>query len=112
MGGSNIWNLLTNTTERKRLEDTTTCLRKCQSDHEGQVVDTTFCILDTCGQQVLDCYHDVTCREAVKCLPDTVGQCAMPSLDAYVHDEVYKNSIKCIGCGLACCGRPAVAMLR
>jgi len=110
--GPNIWNLLTTQTERKRLEDTATCLRNCERDHKGNFVDAAFCVLDSCSQQVLDCYHDATCREAVKCLPGTIGQCAMPSLDAYVHDKLFQSSTKCIGRGLESCGRAAVEMLR
>merc|ERR1712187_1211 len=75
-------------------------------------VHASFCVLDTCSQQVLDCYHDNTCREAVKCLPDTVMECAMPSLDAYVHQELFQKSVKCLGRGLESCGRAAVEMLR
>jgi hypothetical protein len=48
----------------------------------------------------------------VKCLPDTVMQCAVPSLDAYLHEQLFQNSVKCAGRALESCGRAAVEMLR
>lgn len=107
-----LWQVLTTPVERQRIEQTAACLHKCEGAHPGNFVDATFCVLDTCSQSVLDCYHDNTCREAVKCLPNTVGQCAMPTLDAYAHDQLFQNSMKCIGRGLESCGRGAVEMMR
>merc|ERR1719326_2366894 len=104
--------MLTTDGERHRLEQTATCLRGCQQAHPDNFVDASFCVLDTCGEGVLQCYHDSTCREAVKCLPNTMGQCAMPSLDAYAHQQLFQNSVKCLGRGLESCGRAAVEMLR
>jgi len=110
--GPNMWHLLTAPAERKRLEDTAACLRKCEGDHKDDFIEASFCVLDSCSQQVLACYHDNACREAVKCLPDTIMQCAMPSLDAYVHEEHFQKSVQCLGRGLESCGRAAVEMLR
>lgn len=109
--GPDMWQMLTNPTERKRLESASACLRKCENDHKGDFVDATFCVLDSCSQQVLDCYHDSTCREAVKCLPNTVAECAMPTLDAYAHEQLFQKSVKCLGRGLESCGRAAVELL-
>jgi len=110
--GPNIWHLLTDQTERQRLEATASCLSKCEKDHKGDFVEASFCVLDTCSQKVLDCWHDTTCREAVKCLPNTVAECAMPTLDAYAHDQLFQKSVKCLGRGLESCGRAAVELLR
>lgn len=110
--GPNMWQMLTIPAERKRLESTARCLRKCENDHKGDFVEASFCVLDSCSQQVLDCYHDSTCREAVKCLPNTIAQCAMPTLDAYAHEELFQKSVKCLGHGLESCGRAAVELLR
>jgi hypothetical protein len=68
--------------------------------------------MDNCSQGLLDCYHDDSCRDAVKCMPETVGQCVIPQLDAYLHSELFKNSTKCLGLGLEMCGRGAIEMLR
>lgn len=110
--GPNMWKMLTIPAERTRLESTAGCLRKCENDHKDDFVDASFCVLDSCSKQVLDCYHDSTCREAVKCLPNTVAECAMPTLDAYAHEDLFQNSVKCLGRGLESCGRAAVELLR
>jgi len=107
-----VWKALTVETERKRIETGAQCLRNCHDQHKDDFTQAAFCVLDSCSQGLLDCYNDMTCRDAVKCLPDTVGQCVMPQLDAYVHQELFKNSTKCLGLGLESCGRGAIEMLR
>jgi hypothetical protein len=107
-----IWHSLTDHTERQRIEDTAACLSKCQADNTGSFVDAGFCVLDSCSDKVLSCYHDPTCYKAVKCLPNTLEQCAVPVAEAYVTDKLFQNSVKCLGRGLESCGRAAVEMLR
>eukprot|EP00929_Paragymnodinium_shiwhaense_P081016 TRINITY_DN422_c1_g2_i2.p1 TRINITY_DN422_c1_g2~~TRINITY_DN422_c1_g2_i2.p1 ORF type:complete len:444 (+),score=120.73 TRINITY_DN422_c1_g2_i2:77-1408(+) len=107
-----LWKILTDATERKRINDSAGCLKKCAAEHKDDMVEGLFCVMDTCSSAILDCFHDDTCRGAAKCLPDTLGQCVMPHLDAYLHQEMFRNATKCIGVGLEYCGRGAVEMLR
>lgn len=107
-----IWKVLTVDAERRRIEEGAGCLRGCEQEHQGDFVGATFCVLDRCSEGLLDCYRDDTCRDALKCLPSTVGQCAVPQLEAYVQQELFRNSTKCLGRGLESCGRAAVEMLR
>eukprot|EP00929_Paragymnodinium_shiwhaense_P004905 TRINITY_DN10617_c0_g1_i1.p1 TRINITY_DN10617_c0_g1~~TRINITY_DN10617_c0_g1_i1.p1 ORF type:complete len:177 (+),score=35.83 TRINITY_DN10617_c0_g1_i1:677-1207(+) len=88
------------------------CLKTCAEQHKDDVVQGFFCVMDTCSSAVLDCYHDETCRGAAKCMPEAVGECAMPQLDAYLHQELFRNATKCVGLGLEYCGRAAVEMVR
>jgi hypothetical protein len=107
-----LWKVLTEETQRKRIETGAQCLRSCYTQHKDDFTEAAFCVLDNCAQGLLDCSHDETCKNAVKCLPDTVGQCVMPQLDAYLHQELFNNSTKCLGRGLEMCGRGAIEMLR
>jgi len=110
--GGDMWKVLTVDSERKRIETGATCLRNCEQAHKDDFVQAAFCVLDKCSQGILDCYHDPVCKAGVQCLPNTVGQCIMPQLDAYVHQELFRNSTKCVGKGLEVCGRGAIEMLR
>lgn len=107
-----IWRAFTVENERKRIETGAQCLRNCHGQHKDDFTQAAFCVLDNCSQGLLDCYNDATCRDAVKCLPDTAGQCVIPQLDAYLHQELFKNSTKCVALGLESCGRGAIEMLR
>jgi len=107
-----LWHMLTTQVERQRIEQTAKCLHDCEQAHAGDFLAASFCVLDSCSQGILDCYRDSTCREAVKCLPSTAGQCAIPMLDAYAHQALFRNTTKCLGRGLESCGRAAVAMLQ
>jgi len=107
-----VWKVLTMADERKRIENGLSCVRGCEQDHRDDFVGLAFCMLDRCGQGLLDCWKDATCRGAVKCLPDTAASCAVQQLDTYVHNELFRNSTKCFGHSLESCGRGAVEMLR
>merc|ERR1712137_832318 len=110
--GGDMWKVLTVDTERKRIESGATCLRNCEQAHKDDFMQAAFCVLDKCSQGILDCYHDPVCKAGVQCLPNTVGQCMMPQLDAYLQQELFRNSTKCVGKGLEVCGRGAIEMLR
>lgn len=107
-----IWHVLTDDTQRKRIEHTTSCLRTCQKQHADDFVQGFFCFLDQCGADLLSCSQDSACRSAATCLPEAAANCTMPSLDAYVHQDLFKNSLKCIGQGLETCGRGMVGLLQ
>jgi len=109
---SDMWHLLTDVKQRKRIEDTVSCVGNCGKDHADDFVDATFCVLESCGQSILDCNNDKTCREAVKCVPKTLGECAFPQLESFIQNELFKNATKCAGRGLELCGAAAVEMLR
>jgi len=109
---SDIWTVLTDAQQRQRIETAVSCIRDCEEQHRDDFVDATFCVLDTCSQAVLDCNQDDTCREAVKCVPKTVGQCALPQTQAYLQNELLNKATKCAGRGLELCGAAAVEMLR
>lgn len=110
--GQDVWHVLTDNGERNRIEHTTGCLRKCVKQHADDFVQAFFCFLDQCGADLLSCSKDSSCKSAVKCLPETVGECAKPSLDAYIHQDLFKNSVKCLGQGLETCGRGVVSLLQ
>lgn len=107
-----IWHVLTDDVQRQRIETTATCLRTCEQQHQDDFVQATFCVLDTCSQGVLECYHDATCRSAVTCIPSTAAQCSMPTLEAYMSHPLLQKATKAVAAGLETCGRAAVEMLR
>merc|ERR1712232_703870 len=107
-----MWHLLTDAAERQRIESTATCLRTCEVKYHEDFVGATFCVLESCGQAILDCNQDSTCREALHCLPKTMEQCALPQLQSYVQQELFKNTTKCVGRGLELCGAATVELVR
>lgn len=107
-----VWDVLTGETERARLERIASCSAKCQKRNGTDLVEEAFCLLDACGQEFLDCYHDQGCSKALKCMPRAVGTCAVTTLDANVHQPLFKKAAKCLGEGAKYCGRAAVEMLR
>lgn len=109
---SDMWHVLTDADQRKRIEHTVSCIEECGHDHSDDFVDATFCVMDKCGEAVLDCNKDDVCREAVKCVPNTVGQCVLPQLESYIQQELFNNATKCMGRGLELCGAATVEMLR
>jgi len=109
---SDMWHALTDAAQRQRIESSVACLKDCESAHSDDFVDATFCVLDNCGEEVLSCNQDDTCRSAVKCVPETLGVCAAPLLEAYTEQELLNNATKFIGRSLEYCGAAAVEMLR
>jgi len=108
----NTWHLLTDQKEREALAANVACLRGCEAAHAGDFVSQGFCVLDKCSKDLLRCQRDKTCWTAVQCLPQTAQQCAMPTLDAYVHQALFQDTVKCLGHGFQTCGRRAVAMVQ
>jgi hypothetical protein len=109
---SSVWQVLTDKTERSRIETGAACLRSCQTQHTDNFVDAAFCVLDQCSAGLLDCYHDEKCSSAVKCLPETAVECAMPTLEHYLQEELFQKASKALAHGAEFCGRAAVEMLR
>jgi len=109
---SSLWQVLTDETERSRIETGAACLRSCQQQFTDNFVDTAFCILDRCSTGLLECYHDDKCSSAVKCLPETAVECAMPTLEHYLQQELFQKASKALAHGAELCGRAAVEMLR
>jgi hypothetical protein len=107
-----MWKVLTDAAERKRIEDSVNCIKTCESKHNDDFVLATFCVADACGQAVLDCSKDSVCKSAVQCVPDTLGECALPQLQAYHDQELFKNATNCLGRVGEFCGVAAVEMLR
>jgi len=107
-----VWHMLTDPKERQALQANAACLRGCEAAHNGDVVSGGFCVLDRCAEDLLACKADAACWSALRCLPATVKGCAMPALDAYVHQPLFADSTKCLALGLESCGRGAVEMLR
>jgi len=109
---SDMWHALTDADQRQRIESTVQCIQSCEQSHHENFVEATFCVMSKCGEAVLSCNKDETCRSAVMCMPDMVGECVMPQLEAYIDQELVSNATKCIGRGLEYCGAAAVEMLR
>lgn len=109
---SDMWHSLTDATQRQRIETSVKCLKGCKGTHSNDFMGATFCVLGKCGEQVLSCSRDVSCRSAVKCIPEMLGICAAPLLEAYTEQELVRNVTKLIGRGLEYCGVAAVEMLR
>lgn len=109
---NDLWHMVTDPATRKRLESNVQCLEGCGQANKGEIVDGAFCVLDKCAKDLLDCRKDDACWGSVQCLPNAMKTCTMPMLDAYVHQELFSNSVKCLGRGLESCGRGAVEMLR
>jgi len=106
------WHMLTDHKERKALAKNVACLRGCEAAHHDDFLAASFCVLDKCAKDLLACKEDKTCWTAVQCLPQTVEDCAMNSLDAYVHQPLFEESVKCLGQGFQSCGRRAVGMVQ
>lgn len=106
------WHMLTDRKERQRLLQNVACLRSCQAAHPDDFISSAFCILDKCSKDLLACQNDKTCWSAVQCLPQTAETCAMPTLDAYVNQPLFEESVKCLGRGLQTCGRRAMGMVQ
>jgi len=66
----------------------------------------------TNATDLLDCWRDPKCKAAVQCLPEIASDCSIDTLDAYLHQDLFKNSVKCLGRGLEICGRAAVGMVQ
>jgi len=109
---TDMWKVLTDAKERQRIELNVKCVRGCEKAHSDDFVQASMCVLDACSESVLECYHDATCRSAVQCVPNTIGQCAMPFLERYTKQELLRNSTKCVARGLELCGAASVEMLR
>jgi len=109
---SSVWKVLTDKTERDRIEHTANCLQSCQKQHADNFVDATFCFLDQCSADLVECWKDSTCKSAVECLPEVASECTMATLDAYLHQPLLKNSVQCLGQGLEVCGRAGVGMVQ
>lgn len=109
---ADLWGLFTVDVQRRRIEDTASCLLACEQRHQGDLTRGAFCALDACGERLLACSKDAACRGALECLPGAAAACALPQLDAYVHQELFRNSTKCVGQAVETCGRAAVEMLR
>jgi len=109
---TNTWHLLTDPKERKALAANVACLRRCEAAHDGDFVSQGFCVLDKCSKDLLKCQRDKTCWNAVQCLPQTAQECIMPTLDAYVNQPLFQQSVKCLGHGFQSCGRRAVGMVQ
>merc|ERR1711916_320129 len=107
-----IWKALTEPVQRNRIEDSVNCIETCESKHSDDFVLATFCVADECGQNVLDCSKDAVCKSAVQCVPATLGECALPQLQAYHQQELFKNATNCLGRAGEFCGAAAVEMLR
>merc|ERR1712113_507853 len=107
-----IWYTLTDDVERHRIERSVSCIRPCEKQHTDDFMQAAFCVLDTCSQDVLDCYHDEKCRNAAKCLPAAASQCSMATLESYVSQPLFRSAVKAVASGLKVCGRAAVEMLR
>jgi hypothetical protein len=107
-----MWSVLTDKTERKRIDDAVACIKSCESQHKDDFVLATFCVADQCGEGVLSCSKDEVCKSAVQCVPETVGECALPQLQAYHEQELFKNATNCLGRAGEFCGAAAVEMLR
>jgi len=107
-----MWHSLIDATQRQRIETSVKCLKGCKATHSDDFLEATFCVLGKCGEEVLSCSNDVTCRSAVKCVPETLGMCAAPLLESYTEQELLRNVTKLIGRGLEYCGAAAVEMLR
>jgi len=106
------WHMLTDHKQRKALAANVACLRGCETAHSGDFLAASFCVLDKCATDLLACKQDKTCWTAVQCLPQTAEDCAMNSLDAYVHQPLFEESVKCLGQGFQSCGRRAVGMVQ
>lgn len=109
--GQSVWKVLTDKPERDRIERTASCLQGCQKKNADNFVDATFCFLDECGG-LYNCRKDSTCRSAVECLPEVASECTMSTLDAYLHQPMLSNSVKCLGQGLEVCGQAGVGMVQ
>merc|ERR1712232_173375 len=107
-----LWNSLTNATQRHRIETGAACLRACEQKHQDDFVQAAFCALDTCSETLLDCYRDDECKSAVKCFPEAVADCALPTLENYTSQALLRKATKALAIGLEKCGRAAVEMLR
>jgi hypothetical protein len=57
----NVWTVLTNSKQRQRIEAGAQCLRSCAKEHADDFVQASFCVLEHCGQDRLDCWRDDTC---------------------------------------------------
>jgi len=109
---SDIWHALTDDVQRQRIDKSIQCLKGCNGVHSDDFVEDIFCVLDNCMEEVLSCDKDITCRSAVKCIPDTLGVCAASLFEAYTEQELLRNVTKLIGRGLEYCGAAVVEMLR
>jgi len=106
------WHMLTDHKQRQALAANVACLRGCESAHSDDFLAASFCVLDKCAKDLLACKKDKTCWTAVQCLPQTAKDCAMNTLDAYVHQPLFEESVKCLGHGFQSCGRRAVGMIQ
>jgi len=106
------WHMLTDHKQRKALAANVACLRGCETAHSDDFLAASFCVLDKCAKDLLACKEDKTCWTAVQCLPQTAEDCAMNSLDAYVHQPLFQESVKYLGQGFQSCGRRAVGMVQ
>jgi hypothetical protein len=104
--------MLTDHKKRKALAANVACLRGCEAAHRDDFLAASFCVLDKCAKDLLACEEDKTCWSAVQCLPQTAEDCAMNTLDAYVYQPLFEESVKCVGQGFQSCGRRAVGMLQ
>merc|ERR1719510_587286 len=97
---NDLWHMVTNPATRNRLVSNVQCLEGCGQANKGEMVDGLFCVLDKCAADLLDCKKDAACWGSVQCLPNAMKSCAMPALDTYAHNQLFSNSVKCIGRGL------------
>eukprot|EP00419_Tripos_fusus_P033450 CAMPEP_0172777400 /NCGR_PEP_ID=MMETSP1074-20121228/201380_1 /TAXON_ID=2916 /ORGANISM="Ceratium fusus, Strain PA161109" /LENGTH=460 /DNA_ID=CAMNT_0013614315 /DNA_START=54 /DNA_END=1433 /DNA_ORIENTATION=- len=109
---TSTWHMLTHQKQRKALAANVACLRGCEAAHQDDFLGASFCVLDKCAKDLLACKEDKTCWTAVQCLPQTAEDCAMNSLDAYVNQPLFEDSVKCLGQGFQSCGRRAVGMVQ
>mmetsp|Transcript_60129 Transcript_60129/g.115948 ORF Transcript_60129/g.115948 Transcript_60129/m.115948 type:complete len:346 (+) Transcript_60129:361-1398(+) len=109
---TSTWHMLTDHKQRKALTANIACLRGCEALHRDDFLGASFCVLDTCAKGLLACKKDKMCWTAVQCLPQTAEDCAMNSLDAYVNQPLFEDSVKCLGQGFQSCGRRAVGMVQ
>jgi len=106
------WHMLTDHKQRKALSANVACLRRCEHANRNDFLSASFCVLDKCAKDLLACKEDKTCWSAVQCLPQIAEDCAVNSLDAYVHQPLFQESVKCLGQTFQSCGRRAVGMVQ
>eukprot|EP00927_Polykrikos_kofoidii_P020287 TRINITY_DN1958_c0_g1_i5.p1 TRINITY_DN1958_c0_g1~~TRINITY_DN1958_c0_g1_i5.p1 ORF type:complete len:437 (-),score=67.67 TRINITY_DN1958_c0_g1_i5:402-1712(-) len=107
-----VWQLLTDDVRRKQIEASVGCLRTCEKQHPDDFVDAGLCIFDQCSQSLVDCAHDDKCATAVKCFPDMIGDCAIPTMENYLQEPLFRDAVKAFSKGAEMCGKAAVEMLR
>lgn len=106
------WHLLTDAETRQGLTKNVECLQQCRVKHAGDFTSGAFCVLDECSEDLLKCRANSDCWDAVQCLPHAADSCAMGTLDAYTHQPLFQDSVKCLGRSLESCGRTAVSLLQ